>query len=104
MFRDIPDGKECFLDKKSKVLKKFQKIAIFAKGVVYGFRQKMAFSMVCFFPQNKPETMFSDLLDRKDYFLDKKISFENSIHSGNFPKGLVNGFCQKKAIFHFFLL
>ena len=49
MFRDIPDGKECFLDKKSKVLKKFQKIAIFAKGVVYGFREKRAISMVCLF-------------------------------------------------------
>ena len=42
MFRDIADWKGCFLDMKSKVLKKFQKIAIFAKGVVYGFRQKMA--------------------------------------------------------------
>ena len=75
MFRDIPDGKECFLDKKSKVLKKFQKIAIFAKGVVYGFREKRAISMVClffFFSQNKPEKMLSDILDRKDYFLDKK--------------------------------
>ena len=49
MFRDIPDGKECFLDKKSKVLKKFQKIAIFAKGVVYGFRQKMAIFHGLFF-------------------------------------------------------
>ena len=74
MFRDIPDGKECFLDKKSKVLKKFQKTAIFAKGVVYGFRQKRAISMVCFFffSQNEPEKMLSDILDRKDYFLDKK--------------------------------
>ena len=49
MFRDIPDGKECFLDKKSKVLKKFQKIPIFAKGVVYGFHQKMAIFHGLFF-------------------------------------------------------
>ena len=49
MFRDIPDGKECFLDKKSKVLKKFQKIPVFAKGVVYGFRQKMAIFHGLFF-------------------------------------------------------
>ena len=28
---------------------------------------------VCFFfSQNKPEKMLSDILDRKDYFLDKK--------------------------------
>ena len=49
MFRDIADWKECFLDMKSKVLKKFQKIAIFAKGVVYGFRQKMAIFHGLFF-------------------------------------------------------
>ena len=59
---------------KSKVLKKFQKIAIFAKGVVYGFRQKMAIfhAWFVFFPQNKPEKMVIDILDRKGYFLDKK--------------------------------
>ena len=57
MFRDIPNGKECFLDKKSKVLKKFQKIPIFAKGVVYGFRHKRAIfhGFFFFFPQNEPE-------------------------------------------------
>ena len=74
MFRDIPDGKECFLDKKSKVLKKFQKIAIFAKGVVWFSWETGHFHglFVFFFSQNKPEKMLSDILDRKDYFLDKK--------------------------------
>lgn len=58
--------------------------------------------MVCFFPQNKPEKMFSDILDRKGYFLDqKKMKFEKSIHKGNFRNGISPWILSKNSHFPF---
>ena len=48
MFRDIPDGKECFLDKKSKVLKKFQKIPIFARKDYFLDKKNTVYIMAIF--------------------------------------------------------
>ena len=52
-FFDILDRKECFLDHKKKFLDTL-KNRHFAKGLVYGFFQKIDLFLIFFFEQKKP--------------------------------------------------
>ena len=67
------------------------------------FVKKWPFSMVCFFPQNKPEKMFSDILDRKGCFLDKKNEILKKVYilKGNFPNGISPWILSKNSHFPF---
>ena len=64
-FFDILDGKECFLDLKSEVLKNSKK-STFCKGVSPWFLSKnRPFSYQIFFEQKRKKETFFDILDRK---------------------------------------
>ena len=53
--------------------KKVQKIEIFQRGLVHGFLAKNSyFSYLRFLGKSNQETSFSDVLDRKEFCLDKK--------------------------------
>ena len=68
----VLDRKECFLDKKSQVLKKSKK-SNFSKGVSPWFFAKMVlFFHWWYLGQSSQKRSSFEILDRKEWFLDKK--------------------------------
>ena len=77
---------------------KKRKIAIFAKGIVHDFGQKVeVFHLLCFSKMDR-EKVFAVVLDKKETFKDykKKLCTKNKIRI--FPNGLVHRFDQKFEI------
>ena len=81
--------------------KKVQKIE-FSKGVSpWVLAKNSYFSYLRFLGKSNQETSFSDVLDRKEFCLDKKsqVSKKKIPRNQNFPKGLVYSFWPKMATF-----
>ena len=69
---NIMDRKECFLDQKSEVSKTSEKSG-FSKGLVRVFYQKIKLvTMLVFLGRPRQKRSFSNILDRKEYFLEQR--------------------------------
>ena len=100
-FFDIPDRKECFLDLKSKVLKKSRKLT-FCKGVSPFFLSKnRPFSYIVFLRKKSPKETFFDILDRKECFLDLKSEVLKKSRKSTFCKGASPWFLSKNRPFSY---
>ena len=97
---DILDTKECCLDLKSEVLKKWKK-SKFLKGVLTrGFCQKIVFFSHKFFLSKKARKKHVLIfwIENNDFYT-WKVNFLESEKNRNFGKGLVHGFCKKIDLF-----
>ena len=83
---------------------KSQKIEIFSKGLVHGFRPKLVFFHVFFKGNIGQENVFYDILERKNSFQALKTRSSKSRKIEIFSKGLVHGFQLKLAIFPCFFV
>ena len=96
---DILDTKECCLDLKSEVLKKWKKWKFFKGVSPWFFSKNRPFSHRFFFSKERKKDTFFDILDKKEWFLDLKSEVLKSGKNLNFDKLLVHGFCQKIDLF-----
>ena len=88
---DILDSKECFLDLKSEVLKN-SKEPTFCQGVSPWFLSKnRPFSHMFFLGKKSKRETFSDILDRKQCFLDHKREVLKNSKKSTFWK---RGYCM----------
>ena len=77
-----------------------RKIAIFPKGLTHGFGTKMAIFFNLFFLGNiGQESVFYDILERKNAFLGYKKKSSKSRKIAIFPKGLTHCFGPKIAVY-----
>ena len=99
---NILDRKECFLDLKSEVLKKSNKLT-FCKGVSPWFLSKnRPFSYMFFFLSKKSQkqTVF-DILDTKECILDLKSEVLIKTRKSTFCKGVSPWFFSKNPPFSY---
>ena len=68
---NIMDRKEYFLDQKGEASKTSEKSS-FSKRLVRVFIKKSSLLPCWFFRQTKAKRSFSNILDRKEYFLEQK--------------------------------
>ena len=67
-----------------------------AKGLVYGFRQKIDLFLICFFFSKKNQNeKFFDILEKKEYFLDLKSETLAKSKKWTFCKGVSPWFLTK---------
>ena len=78
---------------------KSQKIEIFPKGLAHGFGQKMPIFPCLFLGNIGQKNVFYNIPERKNAFLAHKKKSSKRRKMEIFPKGLANGFGQKRAIF-----
>ena len=96
---DILDRKECFLYKKSKVLKKSKK-SRFSKGVSPLFLSTIPiFSHGYFLDKLSQKRFLFDILDRKECFLYKKSKVLKKSKKSRFSKGVSPLFLSTIPIF-----
>ena len=98
---DILDKKERFLDLKIEVVAKCKKHGHFAKGLVYGFCQKIDLFLICFFflsKKSQKETFF-DILDKNECFLDHKRKVLKNSRKSTFCKGVSPLFLSQNGPF-----
>ena len=77
---------------------KWHKIRIFPNGLVHGFGEKFEVLLTFPFIQNTPKKVFSDVLAKKQAFLDNKNMDFNKHEIGIFPKGIVHEFGPKVKV------
>ena len=101
-FFDVLDRKECFLDRKRKVLKNSKESTFCNLGLVHGFCQKIDLFLICFFwaKKSQKETFF-DVLDRKECFLDRKKKVLKNSKESTFYKGVSSWFLSKNWPFSY---
>ena len=98
---DILDGKESFLDLKSEVLKKSRK-STFCKGVSpWVLSKNRPFSYMFFFSKKSQKQTLSDILDRKECFLDLKSEVLKKSRKQTFSKGVSPWFLSKNRPFSY---
>ena len=70
------------------------------------FVQKSKFFLFVFFGEIKSENIVFEILDKKEQFLDQKNKVFKRAKQGDFPKGIIHGFCPKIILFliYFFLI
>ena len=98
----VLDRKECFLDKKSKVLKK-SKISNFSKGVSpCFFANNGHFLRWWYLRQSSQKRSSFEILDRKEWFLDKKSQvLRFFVKNGHFSHWLfLRKSSQKTSLFY----
>ena len=61
--------------------------------------QKSKFFLFVFFGEMKSENIVFEILDKKERFLDQKNKVFKRAKQGDFPKGIIHGFCPKIEIF-----
>ena len=101
IFFHILDRKECFLDLKSEVLKNSKKWTV-CKGVSPWFLSKnRPFSHMLFLGKRSKRETFSDILDRKECFLDHKREVLKNSKKSTFCKGVSPWFLSKNRPFSY---
>ena len=63
------------------------------------FVHKSKFFLFVFFGQIKSENIVFEILDKNERFLDQKKEMFKRAKQGDFPKGIIRGFCPKIEIF-----
>ena len=98
---DILDSKECFFDLKSETLAKSKK-SPFCKEVSPWFLSKnRPFSHMFFLGKKSKRETFSDILDRKECFLDHKREVLKNSKKSTFCKGVSPWFLCKNRPFSY---
>ena len=69
MFYDIVEGRNAFLDYKTRSWKS-RKIGIFPKGLVHGFRQKLVIFLAFILGKIGQKSVFYDIVEGRNAFLD----------------------------------
>ena len=63
------------------------------------FVQKSKFFLLVFFGEIISENIVFEILDKKQRFLDQKNKVLKRSKLGDFPKGIIHGFCSKIILF-----
>ena len=95
VFYNIVERKNAFLVYKNKKFNKSKNWHL-CKGLTHGFRNKIAIFPTCFLGNIGKETVFYDILERKNTFLGYKNKKFKKSKNWHF---LSHGFCPKIAIF-----
>ena len=71
------------------------------KGLLHGFCQKLELFTMCIFCANEAtKDCFFNIVDRKECFLDKKVTFQKKSRKSKFSKGLSPWFLSKSRTFY----
>ena len=98
VFYDILERKNAFLGYKNKKFKK-SKNWHFSKGLTHGLVQKWPFLQLFFLGNIGKETVFYDILERKDSFLGYKNKKFKKSKNWHFSKGVNPWFWSKNGHF-----
>ena len=99
-FFDILETKECFLDRKRKLLRNCKKNRLFAKRLVHGFCQKVDLFLICFFwaKKGRKEHFLIFWIENKPFWT-SKVKIWKSRKKSTFCKGVSPWFLSKNRPF-----